>query len=279
MPQPGGYSFSAQPLPDNVISESTTIFYKAIVVTIVIAILIKAPHFWFFDFILGAFGWAIACGAGAQERNEEFAKRRRAYEIAKQEYDQLVERAKKETGPEGFHAIKAELNNLRNELESLPKEEKMEMDRLHSSAYDRQKERFLDTCFIDTANISGVGPARKAALRSFGIETAADVSKTKVMQVRGFGESLTRAVIDWKASCERRFKFNPATAVTQADLNVLKAKFVAKRAILEKRLVAAPIELQKFQQTASSRLISLMPQLEESAKKLSKAQADLSVIY
>lgn len=59
-------------------------------------------------------------------------------------------------------------------------------------AHERQKQRFLDTCFIDRATISGVGPAPKAALRSFGIETAADVSRNKVMQVRGFGEGLTR---------------------------------------------------------------------------------------
>lgn len=46
--------------------------------------------------------------------------------------------------------------------------------------------------FIDVASIPGVGPARKAALRSFGIETAADVTRRGVKQVKGFGDHLTR---------------------------------------------------------------------------------------
>ncbi len=46
--------------------------------------------------------------------------------------------------------------------------------------------------FIDVASIPGVGPARKAALRCFGIETAADVTRRSVKQVKGFGDHLTR---------------------------------------------------------------------------------------
>ncbi|MBW6101303.1 hypothetical protein HTY54_20205 [Escherichia coli] len=46
--------------------------------------------------------------------------------------------------------------------------------------------------FIDVASIPGVGPARKAALRSFGIETAADVTRRGVKQVKGFGDHLTQ---------------------------------------------------------------------------------------
>ncbi|WP_368859810.1 helix-hairpin-helix domain-containing protein, partial [Escherichia coli] len=100
--------------------------------------------------------------------------------------------------------------------------------------------------FIDAASIPGVGPARKAALRSFGIETAADVTRRGVKQVKGFGDHLTQAVIDWKASCERRFVFRPNEAVTPAERQAVMAKMAAKRHRLESALTVGATELQRF---------------------------------
>lgn len=42
------------------------------------------------------------------ERSHERAARKRVADAAKQEYDRLVERAKNEAGPEGFHVRRAE---------------------------------------------------------------------------------------------------------------------------------------------------------------------------
>jgi len=234
------------------------------------------PGIWFIALLVGIVGWGMAGGAGSSERAAERAKRTAVKETAKQEYEQLVARAK-EAGPEGFHNRRAEFGKLKAELEQLPKLEKEELDKLQSTAQARQKQRFLDGCFIDNADIPGVGPARKSALRSFGIETAADVTKSRVMQVRGFGESLTRAVLDWKASCERRFVFNPAAAVSQSDKDAVRAKFAAKRINLEKSLSVAPAELQQYRQRAASTLSTLLPAVEAAAKKLAQAEADLSV--
>jgi DNA-binding helix-hairpin-helix protein with protein kinase domain len=169
------------------------------------------------------------------------------------------------------------MSQIKEELERLPKLEKDEIDNLHSTARARQKQKFLERCFIDNANIPSLGPTRKAFLRSFGIETAADVSKVSIMQVRGFGESLTRAVLDWKASCERRFVFDPSAAVSASDKDVVRRKFAAKRVMLERVLAAAPAELQQYRQRASALLVKLSPDLENAAKKLAQADADLSV--
>jgi DNA-binding helix-hairpin-helix protein with protein kinase domain len=167
---------------------------------------------------------------------------------------------------------------MKDELEALPRAEQEELNRLHATAQERQKERFLNTCFIDRANIPGVGPARKAALRSFGIETAADVTRSQVMQVRGFGESLTRAIVDWRLSCERQFQFNPAAAVSEGDRDAVRAKFAAKRIALERALAAGLNELQHFGQRAAWQLAKLAPQLQDAARKLAQAQADLGLL-
>lgn len=114
------------------------------------------------------------------------------------------------------------------------------------------------------------------ALRSFGIETAADVTRRSVKQVRGFGDHLTRAVIDWKASCERRFVFRPNEAVTPVDRQAVMAKMTAKRHQLESALTVGATELQRFRLHAPARTMPLMEPLRQAAEKLAQAQADLS---
>jgi DNA-binding helix-hairpin-helix protein with protein kinase domain len=243
-----------------------------------IAIIFVAPKAWFLGMLVGIIGWTMAGSTGSPERNAERARRKAAKETVQLSYDRLVEQVKKEAGPEGFHAKKDVLRKLRDEYQFLPQAEKQELDKLHSTAHERQKQKFLDSFFIDSANIPGVGPTRKAALRSFGIETAADIDRNRVRQVRGFGESLTRAVMDWKASCERRFTFNPNSALSDADRNTVRSKFGARRTTIESALSNGVGELQRFRQTAPSRVTSLQPQLNQVAQQLVQAQKDLALL-
>ncbi|EHV5986453.1 helix-hairpin-helix domain-containing protein, partial [Escherichia coli] len=133
----------------------------------------------------------------------EIQQRREAFNRAKMDYDHLVSQIQQLGGLEGFIAKRAMLEKMKDEILGLPEEEKRALAALHDTARERQKQKFLEGFFIDVASVPGVGPARKAALRSFGIETAADVTRRSVKQVKGFGDHLTQAVIDWKASCER----------------------------------------------------------------------------
>jgi DNA-binding helix-hairpin-helix protein with protein kinase domain len=153
-----------------------------------------------------------------------------------------------------------------------------ELEQLKQTGYERQKQQFLDRFFIESADISGVGPARKIALKSFGIETAADVTKGSVMQVRGFGPNLTRAVLDWRAGYERRFQYNPALAVTDSDRNAVRVKHAARRKAIELKLVAGVQELISLANMAKARLNQLGPQAEFAAKALAQARADLAML-
>jgi DNA-binding helix-hairpin-helix protein with protein kinase domain len=100
----------------------------------------------------------------------------------------------------------------------------------------------------------------------------------RVLQVRGFGDGLTRAVVDWRASCERRFSFNPANAVSEADKNAVRTKFGVRKVALEASLRAGSRELQRFRQQATSRAAALQPKLEEMARRLAQAEKNLTVL-
>lgn len=156
--------------------------------------------------------------------------------------------------------------------------ERQELDKLNATAKERQKQKFLDGFFIDSADIPGVGPTRKSTLRSFGIETAADVDRHRIQNIRGFGQSLTRAVLDWKASCERKFTFNAATAVTDADKNAVRAKLAARKMRVESTLRQGPSDLKRMREEAILRSSNVIIQIEQSAKQLAQAKKDYSIL-
>ncbi|MBV5310100.1 helix-hairpin-helix domain-containing protein [Chromatium okenii] len=233
---------------------------------------------WFL--ILGGawWGWVSVGHIGGTERKTEQVKRKAARDVAQQAYDQIVARVQHEISPEMFNKKKQELARLRDEYQQLPEREKTEITHLNTTAEARQKHQFLERHFIDAATISKVGLAKKAALRSFGIETAADVTWDKVFAVKGFGEVLTRAVVDWQKACERRFVFNPHLAVTEADKNAVRVKIATRKRTLEIALNAGAAELQRLRQDMINKTSALTPLLQATAKTLAQTQADLNVV-
>jgi DNA-binding helix-hairpin-helix protein with protein kinase domain len=278
VPGISGISVAPTPLPPTIPGNGKITAYRFIVAFFAIAAFAVVPKAWFIVALATWVGWAAVSAAGGAKRQAERTKRKTAQDLARNELDALIERAKKEAGPEGFHVLKEALKKLRDEFQALPAEEIRELDNLHATAQARQKQKFLERFFLDSADIPGVGPTRKATLRSFGIETAADVSRNRVLQVKGFGDSLTRAVTDWRASCERKFVFNPAATVSDSDRNAVRAKFGNRRSALASSIGAGAAELHRFRQAAVTRAASLRPQLEQSARKFAQAQCDLSLL-
>lgn len=278
IPNVDASALSATPLPSNIPAQETTTFLRGLVVAVSLFGVAVASTYWFLILIGGSLLWNAAGTFGSQARSAERTKRQAARDAAKSAYDQLVTQLKKDAGPEGFQSKRQELARAREEFERLEKEEARELEKLKTSAQQRQRQQYLDRFFIDKANIAGVGPTRKAALRSFGIETAADVTRSSVMQVRGFGDNLTRAMLDWRAGCERGFSFNPNTAVSDADKNVVRAKFAGRKTTLVGVLSNGPSELQRFRQTAGARSASLLPQIESAGARLAQAEKDLALL-
>ena len=278
IPNVKAISVKPAPLPPGVISILVVIFLRILVVCGVIGMFFVVPNYWFFICFGGCVTWGLAGSVGESGRQAEKTKRREKLDKALKEYETIETRFRMECGPEGFLSKKQEFARLRDEYKVLPDKENNEIKKLYSTAEARQKKQFLERCFIDSANISGVGPSRKAALRSFGIETAADISTGKVRSVRGFGEALTRAVVDWKKSCERRFVYKPQNAVSEADKNAVRVKMAARKRIIEAVLSSGAKELQKFRQESSRKSKTLYPLLENAANKLAQAQTDFGFL-
>lgn len=275
IPDPAKQKATPKTLPRGVPGNQTILLVRVTIVVAAIAGIWVTPRVAEFFISVGLFGFLMAPKLGREKREKERNARRDSLKAAQWEYDRLAAQLK-ECGPEGFAAKKRAAATLCSEYENLPKAEKAELDKLLSTAQQRQLQVFLDRFFIDSAEISGVGPGRKAALRSFGIETAADINRNRVMQIKGFGEHLTSSLLDWRKSCERRFVFNPNQAVSQTDRAQVHSKFAARKASLENQITKAAEDLGRFSQSVAVRASQLLPQVEVAAHALAQAQADLS---
>jgi DNA-binding helix-hairpin-helix protein with protein kinase domain len=278
IPNIASFAVMANPLPSGLSRTGTKTFLRIIVISITLGLFTVIPSIWFF--ILGGalWAWVVIGDLGGDERRAEKAKRQAARDAAQQAYDQIVTRVQQEISSESFSSKKRELAQLADEYKHLPEREKTKIANLHTTAEARQKHKFLERFFIDAATISGVGPAKKAALRSFGIETAADVTWHKVIAVKGFGEALTQVMMDWRTACERGFDFHPHLAVTEADKNAVRAQIATRKRTLEIALNAGMADLQGLRQKMIDRVNELSPLLQTASLKLAQANADLSVI-
>jgi DNA-binding helix-hairpin-helix protein with protein kinase domain len=228
--------------------------------------------------LLGLILFAAAGAIGGEDRRAERAKRRAAHQAARAQFDQLASRARSHAGSSTFAAKKQQLAALREDYQQLSGQEQAELSRLQTTAESRQRQQFLDRCYIESAVIPGVGPAKKAALRSFGIETAADVTWQRVIVLKGFGEVKTHAMLEWRVACEKRFVFNPRIAVTDSDKRAVAAQFAARRRALETELSRGASDLQRIRQDALAEAATLQPALEDAAQKLAQAEADANVV-
>lgn len=278
VPNLATFAVKPTPLPPGVTQNGMIAFWRIVIVGVAFGLFAIIPAAWFL--ILGGvwLAWAAVGDLGGTERKAERTKRQAAHDAAQQEYDQIVDQIRRNISPEAFANKKQKLAQLRNEYRQLPEREKSEIANLYATAEARQKHQFLERHFIDDATISGVGLAKKASLRSFGIETAADVTWAKVIAVRGFGEVLTRAVVDWRKACERRFVFNPRVAITEADKNTVRARLASRKRALESALSTGAAELQQVRQTMIGKANMLNPKLQVASQKLAQARADLKII-
>jgi DNA-binding helix-hairpin-helix protein with protein kinase domain len=82
----------------------------------------------------------------------------------------------------------------------------------------------------------------KAALLSYNIATAKDISHSRVIDVQGFGPTYTKALVEWKESLVRKFRFDPSRSISQAEVIAVHTQFLQQALQVERTLT---IELQQ----------------------------------
>jgi DNA-binding helix-hairpin-helix protein with protein kinase domain len=213
-----------------------------------------------------------------ERQKEEKKNRQMALTSAQQNYNAIYNQWLNEAGDLKFLSVQKELINLRSEHESLGKFYNQEYQKLQANIQVQQRFRFLNRFFISDHNIPKIGPTRKSTLASYGIETAADVSKQKIVGIKGFGPSYAAELLKWQTELIKGFVFDPKRGVDPADASDLKRRFSIKQQQLEAGLLGGIERLNQVRNGALNQRQQMQSIVLAAAKQLIQAKADIKLL-
>lgn len=220
---------------------------------------------------MASYGLAVAVWPRVSAENLAVAEG--AYSAAKAEWESVLGRWKREALLDVFKEKVNSLDKARAELADMPNKRQCGIAKLESERESRQRQRYLDRFRIDRAEIHGIGAGRTSMLASYGIETAADIKKSKIMQIPGFGEALTSELVEWRKKHERNFRFNPNEPVDRHEIDVMDRELESQRQNLLSTLRQGSDSLRRLSQEIGAARTRLMPLLEKTWTGLKIAEA------
>jgi DNA-binding helix-hairpin-helix protein with protein kinase domain len=131
---------------------------------------------------------------------------------------------------------------------------------------------------IADADIPKNGAGRKQILAAYNILTAADIDPHTIRGIRGFGDVLTSNLLAWKGEVLRRFRFNPATAVSAAEQRPVTVKFRTRQQQILAQLDREVHELESLAPACRAAQQELIPALQQAVAVYEQAEADLRVL-
>lgn len=202
-------------------------------------------------------GWAFALliPAAVLFFGEQMGRRDIVQRKSAAERDWQVSRDNwaRNAGAGRFDEKYAELRRTAGSYRALPGIERDMLAALEKRKHELQMQKHLELHKIVRATIDGIGDGRKLTLRSFGIETAADVKRYTILSIPGFGPNLTGKLTDWRKTIEQRFKFNPAIPTDPAEIARVHNEISKRKKALETELLKGIRELETIRAEAMAR--------------------------
>ncbi|MFZ1127354.1 helix-hairpin-helix domain-containing protein [Methanoregula sp.] len=207
----------------------------------------------------------------------EKKRRKKEFEDARYSWRLWEKKWKADAGDAEFAAQLGVLTSLKSRYEAIEQEYKNGLVTLQHTSRERQKKKFLENCFIETCTSPRLSENRKAALRSFGIETAADIAPHKIMSIPGFDSTLANELMNWRNLQEKKFVYDDENRVSASDIQSLIHTFQPKIRPVEREILSGIEKLHAIQQKIFRNRARFQPVAEKSARDLAQAHANLSV--
>lgn len=207
----------------------------------------------------------------------ERAVRENELRKARQAYDHAVDRWRAADPSRRFASQRESLASVRSALERLHVKRQGRLRELQASALGAACKTFLRAYDIRRASIEGIGPARVATLESYGIETAADISRSAILAVPGFGPQLTARLERWRDGIATRFRPPGNPAPDPATVARLESELVAEATPLIAKLRNGPAALTAIASGTEGERSRLIREVEDAARALARAGADRAI--
>jgi DNA-binding helix-hairpin-helix protein with protein kinase domain len=167
------------------------------------------------------------------------------------------------------------LAQAKAEYEQLRRSFEQERHQLTLNQRESQLRDHLRAALIEDALISGIGPARKATLESYGIETAFDLDEDALSHINGFGPQRIGELMAWKASVIQRFRFDTKQAVSPTEMRSLHMRFHSRRIALQRELQGGDEQLQENALRAERRLRECNEAIARLVPAIAQGMADV----
>lgn len=175
---------------------------------------------------------------------------------------------KNQPAPPDVSQLKPRIEALKQRLDALAAEREA---RIRACAAvepeEKQRSRYLASFRIEDAQLANLGSARCAVLRSWGIDTAADVDEAKIAEIPGFGKSLTDKLVVWRELKEKAFEPNRVAIVDPLEVQRIERQLAARRTELMKDLRERISELEQRLAHSHEQRGALWAKVEDAFKK------------
>lgn len=210
-----------------------------------------------------------------QQEEEKVAMARQAYDSALTALKSLEAEASRINNEINSRLLR--FSDTAGELARIERQRTADLRKLRDADRDQQLEAFLDTMYIDAKEIKGVPAGLIATLKSFGVETAADINVGKIGSLPGFGEVRTKRMLEWRRSRERRFKYVANAALDPAKVATIEQKYAPQRLKIERDVTTAKNDIERSIAQFNARLPATLHATDAAAVALAKAQLDRQV--
>lgn len=165
------------------------------------------------------------------------------------------------------------------ECRSLTTQFHHDLKRLVSDAEAAARTRHLQLHSLADADIPKIGAVRKQLLADNGVCTAADIDEKRIRSIRGFGSTLTGALLRWKSEVLRTFQFTPAAAVSPAQKSVVAAALNLRQRHLLAETGRRCAELEAVVMQFHARAARLREQVRQAVANRQQAESDFEVMH
>ncbi len=265
------------PLPESLqrVQRSNRIKIALITGTMLAAILIH-PRLSGLWLPLAVIAWPLLRNPAVRREQQ---RRRLALFAARRERQELHALWHQQATAQPFIARLNHLRTVYDRYRTVPAALQQDVQQLEADQRQIQLRAFLESHFIDTAQIPGIFTTDRIALESYGIETAADVTTEALKTVPGFGQRLGRqrvaALLGWRQALEQRFRYDPRQGVDPTALAGLQQRYAQERLRIKQELLAATEELAKIKTDILKHRAQINITLIQQAMREAQAQADL----
>jgi DNA-binding helix-hairpin-helix protein with protein kinase domain len=204
-------------------------------------------------------------------RNRRYAEAKRAYASVSKEWSRAARNTR-------FIEARDDLVKAKRQLSEQKARYQSEFNGLGKRRARKELEAFLERHVIAAHQIADVDKRTQALLLSFGIETAADVTDTKLSRVPTLSRERRQHLLAWRQSIERRFRYNPRGGVDQRILRELSSRHMRERLANQAKLNGGALLLRQIVSETARQRPALQRLVNERALALRQAEADTNIL-